>query len=46
VLDIPQAIGMLAPRPVRLLNFANECSRQAADIYRVAGASDRIVIQQ
>jgi hypothetical protein len=45
VLDIPQAIGMLAPRPVTLLGSTGGCSRTAADIYRRAGVADRFVEQ-
>jgi hypothetical protein len=42
-LDIPQAIGMLAPRPVALVDATTDLSRTAADIYRAAGAADRLV---
>jgi hypothetical protein len=42
VVDIPQAIGMLAPRPVTLIGSAAECSQAAADIYRRANAAGRL----
>ena len=42
VLDIPQAIGLLAPRPVTLLDAPAECRQTVADIYRRAGAAERV----
>ncbi len=41
VLDIPQAVGMLAPRPLTLLNSSSQCANQAAQLYRLAGAADK-----
>lgn len=45
VLDIPQAIGMLAPRPVTLLNAAPSCANTAVAIYGKAGARDCLEIK-
>jgi dienelactone hydrolase len=42
-LDIPQAIGMLAPRRVTLVGAPADLSGAAADIYRAAGAADKLV---
>jgi hypothetical protein len=42
VLDIPQAIGLVAPRPVTLLAAPTECAQRAADLYRRAGAGDEL----
>jgi hypothetical protein len=43
VVDIPQAIGMLAPRPVTLLQAPSECRQTASEIYRRAGAGDKLL---
>ena len=41
-LDIPQAIGMLAPRPVRLLEAPLEWRHLPSEIYRRAEAADQM----
>ncbi len=41
-LDIPQAIGMLAPRPITLLQPPLECRKTVTDIYRCAGAANKV----
>ncbi len=46
VLDIPQAVGMLAPRPVTLLATAPEFAKTAAAIYEDAGVRDRLEIRE
>jgi dienelactone hydrolase len=43
-LDIPQAIGMLAPLPLTLLQTPAECRQTAAEAYRLAGAGDRLKV--
>lgn len=43
--DIPDAIGMLAPRPVRLEAASAGWLEQVAEIYRAAGAVDRLQIR-
>jgi hypothetical protein len=40
VLDIPQAIGMLAPRPLTLIQAPADCRQTAAEIYRLAEAGN------
>ncbi|HEY5910308.1 MAG TPA: CocE/NonD family hydrolase [Verrucomicrobiae bacterium] len=46
VLDVPQAIGLLAPRPVTIIGLAPEIGQTAAAIYRVAGAAGKLVEQK
>jgi hypothetical protein len=46
VCDIPDALGMVAPRPVTLLDDANNRFQKAAAIYRVAGASEKLVVKK
>jgi len=41
-LDMPQAIGMLAPLPLTLIEAPAGCRQTAADAYRVAGSSGRL----
>jgi hypothetical protein len=43
VLDIPQAIGLLAPRPVTLLQSPPECRQTVSELYRRAGAGDKLL---
>jgi hypothetical protein len=43
VCDIPEAIGMVAPRPITILATASECSQTAMAIYRAAGAGDKLL---
>jgi len=45
VCDIPEAVGMLAPRPVTLVGNVVEFPR-VASIYRAAGASDKLVVKK
>lgn len=42
VLDIPEALGLLAPRRVTLINAKDKAFDRTAEIYRVAGAADRL----
>jgi hypothetical protein len=42
VLDIPQALGLLAPRAVTLLDAPAECRQTVADTYRLAGAVESL----
>jgi hypothetical protein len=42
-LDIPQAIGLLAPRPVTLIKCPPQCGQTASELYRRAGAGDRLL---
>jgi dienelactone hydrolase len=46
VLDIPQAIGLLAPRPVTLDGSLPESAGTVAHIYQAAGAPDRLTVGQ
>jgi hypothetical protein len=41
VLDIPEAMGCLAPRRLTLLGATDAAFERAAAIYRLAGAADR-----
>jgi len=43
ILDIPQAIGLLAPRPVMLIQGPPECRQTASELYRRAGADDKLL---
>jgi hypothetical protein len=38
VLDIPDALGMLAPRPLTLINARDKAFDRTAQIYKLAGA--------
>ena len=42
VLDIPDALGLLAPRPLTLINAKDKAFDRTAEIYRLAGAADRL----
>ena len=42
VLDIPDALGLLAPRPLTLVNAKDKAFDRTAEIYRLAGAADRL----
>lgn len=46
VLDVPEALGMLAPRPLTLVNADRRTSETAAAIYRAAGAKDKLKHKQ
>jgi dienelactone hydrolase len=41
VLDIPEALGCLAPRPLKLVGAQNSAFDRIAQIYRLAGAGHR-----
>jgi hypothetical protein len=43
VLDVPEAIGMVAPRRVTVLNGGRDCNRTAAELYRLAGSDGGFV---
>jgi dienelactone hydrolase len=42
VLDIPEALGCLAPRPLALVNAAHPAFDRTAAIYKAAGAAERL----
>jgi dienelactone hydrolase len=42
VLDIPDALGMLAPRRLTLINARDPAFERTAEIYRLAGAADKL----
>jgi hypothetical protein len=46
VCDIPEALGMVAPRPVTLIGGQTDWAGKATAIYRAAGATDRLVLQK
>jgi hypothetical protein len=41
VLDIPEALGMLAPRPLTLINAKDKAFDRTAAIYKAAGAESK-----
>jgi cephalosporin-C deacetylase-like acetyl esterase len=41
VLDISEALGMLAPRPLTLINAKDKAFDRTAEIYKLAGAADK-----
>jgi cephalosporin-C deacetylase-like acetyl esterase len=41
VLDIPEALGLLAPRPLTLVNAKDKAFDRTAEIYRLAGCADK-----
>jgi cephalosporin-C deacetylase-like acetyl esterase len=41
VLDIPEALGLLAPRPLTLTNARDPAFERTEEIYRLAGAADK-----
>src|SRR5262249_27072565 len=41
VLDVPEALGMLAPRPLTLVNADEKLVQRVAKIYELAGAKDK-----
>ncbi len=45
VLDIPEALGCLAPRSLALVNAGHVAFERTTAIYRVAGAADKLVIR-
>jgi hypothetical protein len=42
VLDIPEALGLLAPRPLTLINAKDKAFDRTAEIYRLAGKADKL----
>ncbi len=42
VLDIPDALGLLAPRPLRLVNAKDKAFDRTVEIYRLAGAAEKL----
>jgi hypothetical protein len=42
VLDIPDALGLLAPRRLKLINAKDKAFDRTAEIYRLAGAADKL----
>ena len=40
-LDIPEALGLLAPRPLTLINAKDKAFDRTAEIYKLAGAADK-----
>ena len=45
VCDIPEALGMLAPRPVTLVGNQSDWTEKTTAIYRAAGASHNLVLK-
>jgi dienelactone hydrolase len=45
VLDIPDALGLLAPRPLTLVNARDAAFARTVEIYKRAGAADKLVRQ-
>ncbi|MBN2508523.1 MAG: prolyl oligopeptidase family serine peptidase [Verrucomicrobia bacterium] len=45
VCDVPDALGMLAPRPLRVLGPADKPLEKTAAIYVAAGAKDQFTVQ-
>jgi hypothetical protein len=43
VIDIPSALGALAPRPLTLINAKDEAFDRTALIYKAAGAADKFM---
>jgi hypothetical protein len=41
VIDIPEALGLLAPRPLTLINAKDKAFDRTEEIYRLAGAADK-----
>ncbi len=42
ILDIPEALGCLAPRPLVLMNAKDPAFDRTAEVYKAAGAPDRL----
>ena len=42
VLDIPEALGLLAPMPLTLINAKDPAFDRTAEIYKLAGAADKL----
>ena len=41
VLDIPDALGLLAPTPLTLINATDAAFDRTAEIYKLAGTADK-----
>lgn len=41
-LDIPEALGLLAPRPLTLIGAKDAAFERTAEIYKLAGAADKL----
>ena len=44
VLDVPEALGLLAPLPLTLVNAGDKAFERTARIYKLAGAADRLPV--
>ncbi len=44
VLDIPEALGLLAPRRLTIIGGKNKAFDRTAEIYRLAGAADKLTL--
>lgn len=44
--DVPQAVGLLAPRPVRISTSRPELFRDTVRLYELAGARDHLSVEQ
>lgn len=42
VLDVPEALGLLAPRPLTLVNAKDKAFERTASIYKLAGAETKL----
>ncbi len=42
VLDIPEALGLLAPTPLTIIGGNDPAFDRTAEIYRLAGAADKL----
>ena len=42
VLDIPEALGLLAPRPLTIIGGKHPAFNRTEEIYRLAGAADKL----
>lgn len=45
VCDIPDAFGMLAPRPLTLQGYSGQALKKVTQIYAAAGASDKLAVK-
>jgi len=43
ICDIPEALGALAPRPLTLINAKDPAFDRTAELYRIAGAADKLI---
>jgi hypothetical protein len=42
VLDIPEALGLLAPMPLTIIGGNDQAFDRTAEIYRLAGAAEKL----